>query len=171
MSWSYSGDPSDSDLDATRFYLGDTDVNDQQLQDEEIQFFIGKLTALYGDSTDNPFVTILDAAMLADILALRYAREVDISADGVSVSVGQLANKYTVLAGSLREMYQNLAGVGGAPIIGGIDRWFDYDPSVKPYVFAMRMHDNYRVGAQSFEPYPWGPNPENYEDGGYWSGD
>lgn len=40
MSWTYSGDPSSSDLDAVRFCIGDTIETDQLLQDEEIQFLL-----------------------------------------------------------------------------------------------------------------------------------
>ena len=40
MSWSYSGNPSSSDLDALRFLIGDTDENAPIMQDEELQYLI-----------------------------------------------------------------------------------------------------------------------------------
>lgn len=40
MSFSYSGDPSSSELDEARFLLGDTDSTDPIMQDEEIQYII-----------------------------------------------------------------------------------------------------------------------------------
>ena len=40
MSFSYSGDPTSSELDAIRFALTDTDVNSAVLQDEEINYII-----------------------------------------------------------------------------------------------------------------------------------
>jgi hypothetical protein len=40
MSWSYSGDPSKSELDAFRFMLKDTVETDPLLQDEEIQYIL-----------------------------------------------------------------------------------------------------------------------------------
>ena len=40
MTWSYSGNPGSSELDEIRFTIGDTDVKDPELQDEEIQFVI-----------------------------------------------------------------------------------------------------------------------------------
>lgn len=40
MSFSYSGDPSSTDLDECRFLLGDTDANNPILQDEEINYII-----------------------------------------------------------------------------------------------------------------------------------
>lgn len=40
MSFSYSGDPADSELDACRFLISDTDSAQVILQDEEIQYII-----------------------------------------------------------------------------------------------------------------------------------
>lgn len=40
MSWNYSGNPSDSELDMYRFLIGDTERDDQVLQDEEIDFVL-----------------------------------------------------------------------------------------------------------------------------------
>lgn len=42
MAWTYSGDPSSSDLDRYRFLIGDTDVDDKVLQDEEIMFILAE---------------------------------------------------------------------------------------------------------------------------------
>ena len=40
MSWSYSGDPSTSNKDAVRFYLQDTDEENQTMSDEDIAFLL-----------------------------------------------------------------------------------------------------------------------------------
>lgn len=40
MSFSYSGDPSASELDAARFLIGDTNSDSPIMQDEEIQYII-----------------------------------------------------------------------------------------------------------------------------------
>lgn len=40
MSFSYSGDPSNSEIDAVRFKLGDTSPVQPLLQDEEIQYLV-----------------------------------------------------------------------------------------------------------------------------------
>jgi len=40
MSWSYSGNPNDSEIDRYRFLIGDTDESAPIMQDEEIQFLI-----------------------------------------------------------------------------------------------------------------------------------
>lgn len=40
MSWSYSGNPANSELDECRFLLGDTIESEPIMQDEEIQYII-----------------------------------------------------------------------------------------------------------------------------------
>lgn len=48
MSFTYSGDPSKSPVDAARFLLGDTDKSAPILQDEEIKYLIDT----YGEGTN-----------------------------------------------------------------------------------------------------------------------
>lgn len=165
--WSYSGNPSSSSLDAIRFYLQDTDTNDPLMQNEEIEYFRDLLEPIYGKVSDLPVLAILVAAYLADVLATSY-REPSISADGVSINFDNLASKYTALASTLRQTFQNLAGAGGGPIVGGINYWDDWDPSIKPFIFGVKMHDNYRAGQQSYSGNDI-PTVENYEEGGMWT--
>lgn len=40
MSWSYSGDPANSQLDELRFTIGDTSISEQIMQDEELEYLI-----------------------------------------------------------------------------------------------------------------------------------
>lgn len=40
MTWTYSGDPSKTDLDKYRFLIGDNEVDEPVLQDEEITFVL-----------------------------------------------------------------------------------------------------------------------------------
>lgn len=40
MSWTYSGNPANSQIDECRFLLGDTNVSEPIMQDEEIQYII-----------------------------------------------------------------------------------------------------------------------------------
>lgn len=42
MSWSYSGDPQNSELDMCRFLISDTDVDNPIMQDEEIAYLISE---------------------------------------------------------------------------------------------------------------------------------
>lgn len=45
MSWTYSGDPSTSQLDEIRFIIGDTNVNAPIMQNEEIEYLIAEYGA------------------------------------------------------------------------------------------------------------------------------
>lgn len=141
MSWSYSGDPSSSDLDEVRFYLQDTDTNDQLLTDEEVQFVIDSLANVYGSN-------LYAAAQCAERIAAKFAREVSISADGVVTGLNELQEKYETLAASLRAQAESNLGAGAEVFAGGT-LWSDLpSQTVKPLSFAKRMHDNYRAGAQ-----------------------
>ena len=137
---SYSGDPASSTLDAVRCMLGDIGPI-FILSDAEIAYFDSVCAPIFND----PLMT---AAVCADILAGRYAGEVSISADGVSISTDQLQLKYTQLAAALRATYKILAAPGGYPYVGGIDSFRVVDPSVRPTNFGIGMDDNYRAGAQ-----------------------
>jgi len=44
MSFSYSGNPKDSDIDLCRFLIGDTDETDYIMTDEELQYLIDTYT-------------------------------------------------------------------------------------------------------------------------------
>lgn len=93
MAWSYSGDPSTSDKDAVRFLIGDTDITDQQMQDEEITF----LLTLYGGN-------IYTAAIVAArSLASKYARFPDVRIGDYSTSNSQRFNAYLALAKQLEQ--------------------------------------------------------------------
>ena len=48
MTWTYSEDPSKSELDALRFMLSDTNESSPIFSDEELQYLIGK----YGSNSD-----------------------------------------------------------------------------------------------------------------------
>ena len=147
---SYSGDPASSTLDAVRCMLGDIGGETGSywvLSDAEIAYFDSICKPIFNDP-------IMTAAVCADILAGRYAGEVSISADGVSVSAEQLQAKYYLLAASLRATYKMLAATGGYPVVGGIDAFHVTDPSVRPMNFGVGANDNYRAGSQSITDSP-----------------
>jgi hypothetical protein len=140
MSWNYSGDPADSDLDAVRFYVQDTDTLDQLISDEEIEFLIAQWVPVYGS-------LIMVASMAAEAIAAKFAREVSYSADGVSIGVQELQQKFDALALSLRDQYKQF-DIGGGPDIGGV-LYSDYpDPTIRPTIFAVGQNDNPRAGKQ-----------------------
>jgi hypothetical protein len=147
MSWSYSGDPADGDLEAVRFYVQDTDPNDQLISDEEIEFLIAQWTPIYGSN-------IMVAAMVAEAIAAKFAREVSYSADGVSIGVNELQTKYDTLAMSLRDQYKQY-DIGDGPDVGGVLWSQSPDPRIKPTMWAVGMHDNIRGGNQEMDgPFP-----------------
>lgn len=166
MTWTYSGDPSTSELDAVRFALGDTDTSFQLMQNEEINYVIALADPIYS----NNFMT---ASICADLIANSLAREISISADGVTAGADQLQAKFQLLASNLRKMYDRIAGVGAQPFVGGVDVFCPPDFSVKPLVFGKGFTDNLRAGQQNYGDLgdyvyeypetPWG-------DGGYWTG-
>lgn len=142
MSFSYSGDPSDSNIDAVRFYLQDTDEDNPLLSDEEIEF-------IYDDWYEVNRSLVYVASVAAETISAKFAREVSYSADGVSVSGDQLQQKYNELATSLRDMYKAQARAGG-PDVGGIFVDEEFDESIAPLSFSKRMHDNRFAGQQEY---------------------
>lgn len=91
MAWTYSGDPANSPLDATRFFVQDTVSTDQQFQDAEVNYVLTKYP--------QPRAA---AAMLADVLALKYARFADKAVGDLRISYNQRAKTYQALAATLR---------------------------------------------------------------------
>jgi hypothetical protein len=92
MSWSYSGNPSGSSLDAVRFLIGDTVASAPRVSDEEINFNISMA----------PSSIYLAAAYAADGVAARSASSVDKSVGDLRLSYSQQATAFRDLANSLR---------------------------------------------------------------------
>lgn len=142
MTWSYSGDPGDSTKDAVRFHMQDTDSTDELMTDEEIAYLIDQ----WYDKYPSP---IFVAAMACETLSAKFAREVSVSADGVSVGAQELQTKYSELAASLRDQYK--MGVdGGAPESFGNNWGEEFDQSIKPLSFSVNQFDNPQVGGQNY---------------------
>lgn len=156
MAFSYSGDPSTSDKDTVRFYLQDIDPTLQLMQDEEILFLLSQWDSVMG----SPLFT---AAVAAEVLAGRFAREINVSADGVSVSTGELQERFNNLAASLRDQYKAQYGNNG-PDLASLMFDTNYDPTIKPLNFGTGFMDNYWAGSQSYgwydpssDPMEWDP--------------
>lgn len=117
MSWSYdSADLSTStlsgQLNSTRFLLGDTNTNDQQVENEEVLFALAQ----------NGYNIYKSAAWLARSLAAKYAKKVDIDLDGaLSGAYSQLQEHFYALAGHLETM-ANKSGSGWSVKAGGISK-------------------------------------------------
>ncbi len=111
MAWTYGGDPSASTLAAVRFLIGDTDTNDQQLQDAEITFAITATSDQYGA-----------ALFCANSLAAKYSRMADTQIESVRVSASQQYDHYRAMIVDLKAMAETFAtGAGiGTPWVGGV---------------------------------------------------
>jgi len=106
MTWTYTGNPNDSDKDEVRFLIGDTEFSKQQMTDEEINWAIGEESN-----------TRTAAARLAQSLAMKFGRLVD-------KSVGDLKLSYSNLYKQYQDLSEMLAGeassTGVTPYCGGI---------------------------------------------------
>jgi hypothetical protein len=143
--FSYSGDPSASDVDAVRFLIGDVDASAFFLSDAEINFTLLE----YFDHSWNRPNLLAAAGACAESIAAQLSREVSYSADGVSVSGDTLAAKYFTVAEKIRTLGLR------TNIVAGPDFGYDgllfadgYDPGLRPLVFGVGMHDNFRAGRQ-----------------------
>lgn len=87
MTWTYSGDPADSEKDAVRFLIGDTDTTDQLLSDEEIVYTITTAGSLYQAAHDSAYAIASTFARLA-----------------TSKSVGDLSLSYSDRAASFYQV-------------------------------------------------------------------
>lgn len=159
MTTPYAGNPATSPVDEIRFLIQDVDSTDVLLTDAEIQYMIGRIDPVYGD-------TAMTAAYCADIIAGRFAREASISADGASIAMEQLQGEYEQLGKDLRAMYNATAGAGGVPIVGGVDAFSVWDATIRPPSFGIGMQDNARAGQQDYGTYLM----PNIPSSGYWTG-
>ena len=90
MTWTYSGDPSDSTRDAVRFMVGDTDVNDQLLSDEEIDYLVVEHGTINRISSE-----------AARGIAAKFARLMTRSIGGLSADFSAKYRQYLELADNL----------------------------------------------------------------------
>ena len=88
MAWTYGGDPAANARDAIRFLCGDTDTNDQLLNDAEVAWVNNQLTG-----SDTATTALYNAAYRCCLLiASKFSRLAD-------QSVGDLIYQVTLAAG------------------------------------------------------------------------
>lgn len=150
--FTYSGNPSSSPLDAVRFLVGDTNPAAYFLTDDEISFLITEFTPPPPAQPNVPEA----AGAAAEAIAAELSREVTYSADGVSVSADTLAAKFYTVAEKIRTLGLRSDVVAGPDFgwggPGGAMFAETYDASLRPLTFSVGMHDNYRAGQQDFPP-------------------
>jgi hypothetical protein len=132
MSWSYSGDPSASNLDEVRFLIGDTDSADALVQDEEINYAIAT-------EANNRMA----AVRIARALSSKLSRKVDKDVGDLKIKYSQMAKQFSDLAVFLEK---EAVSFGAIPYAGGIgesdkesveDNTDRVSPSIK-----RAIHDN-----------------------------
>lgn len=142
MTFTYSSDPATTPLDELRFTLQDTDPGFPLMQDEELQYLMEQWLPRY-DSL------IYVAAIAADTVARKFTGIVSVSADGVSVSTSDLAQRYRDMATGLRAEYK-AAQVGWAINIDNLLVGSEMDQSIRPLRFGVGLHDNDEAGSQDY---------------------
>jgi hypothetical protein len=98
-------------LNTVRFLVGDTDTNDQLVQDEEVTFALSQ-------SGDNPYYA---ASFVAGTLAAKFSRKVTTKLDGaLSAEYSDLAKQYRLLSVQLKQDAQRFSGGALGVSYGGI---------------------------------------------------
>lgn len=111
MTWSYTGNPADSDKDYVRFLIGDTISADELLQDEEIIAVLGVESNV-----------TLAAAIAAESIAAKFSREADTTMGKTRLAHQQKAEAYLELAKRLRKQSKITAAFNAIPYAGGISQ-------------------------------------------------
>jgi hypothetical protein len=145
MVWSYSGDPNSSPKDAVRFYVQDIIRQDPQVNDEEIDFLL----------TAESANVLRTAARTAEVIAAKYARQVDKSVGGLSLSAGRRQEKYEKLASTLWDRSRGVgpgdqAALAAVPYSGGISQ-SDKDAKASN---PDRVVPIFRVDLHEFDTWP-----------------
>lgn len=122
MSFSYT-DPSMIRRDAVRLLIGDTVAKSALFQDAEIEYFLTK-------TSDEPAQA---AIMALDVLATRFANQVDISLGKLSISNAERSRAYADRAATMRKKF----GVSAVRMItgGGSSCANSYDACLNPLLW------------------------------------
>ena len=133
MTWTYSGNPADSDRDRVRFLVFDTDVNEQLINDEEIAWLLSEQSNIY-----------MAAANTAEAIAAKFAKDITRNAVGLSASVGNRAQFYLELADKLRAQ-MSTTNKHGEVFAGGLTisgkQALDDDPDAVQPAFKIGQFD------------------------------
>ena len=146
MPWPYGGDPSASALAAIRFLTGDTDTNDQLINDEEIAWTNNQVTG--SDTATTALYEVSYRVMVA--IASKFSRLADQSVGDLKVDMFQKATNAREQAALLKQQALR-EGNTPTPYAGGIsvsDKEIDEENSdiVQPY-FSRGQFTNARGGA------------------------
>lgn len=129
--FTYTGDPSASELQEVRFYTGDTNRNRPLLHDKEILFAISKYP--------NPLIA---AAVLCEHLMGRFASEADVRVGEVSKSFSKISEAFKKKADQLRTEAASGATVSFPATRHSTKDPLDEDEDLTRPSFAIGMADN-----------------------------
>ena len=141
MAWTYGGDPSANARDAIRFLIGDTDTNDQLLNDDEIAWVNNEVTG-----SDTATTGMYDASYRCClIIASKFSRMADKAVGDLRVDMSQKAKGYREQAAELKELAAR-EGLVPTPYLGGMtisDKDIDRDNSdmVEPSFWQTQFDD------------------------------
>lgn len=127
MTWTYSGNPKDSELDSLRFILGDTEAQDPMFTDEELLFLLDK----------HPGALAKAGLEACTRMIAKLARQVDYTIGPESVRASQKLDNFLRLKEELSADEIPLSG----PVWTGPQR----DTATQP-IFSIGMHDNRTLG-------------------------
>jgi hypothetical protein len=139
MAFTYEANLSLDKKDQVRFLVGDTDSDEFFLHDDEINWLI----AQWGSKGSAYYC----AAMAAESIAAKFAREVTTNSDSQTVNTSELQEKYLNLAARLLRQHETLL-TGGVVDMGGVNAGEQPDPTVTSPAFGTGMHDFVEAGAQ-----------------------
>lgn len=147
MSWSYN--PSDlvtttasGRLNSVRLLIGDTDTNDQIMQNEEIVFALAQ-------TTDNVYYA---GSWACHMIASKYSRLVDLKIEGSSTNYSDLAKQYITMSDHLNDLGKRTNGRSLGVSAGGIsitdmqvaqDDTDRVDPAFRTQQFDNKMAGTY----------------------------
>ncbi len=103
--YSYSGDPSSSSLDAVRFAIGDTQSTDWQMSNEEINYLL----------SGQPSITLAAIGCCKRLIA-KYARLATQAVGRVSVQYKERRENYEALLVQLQRDYAPAIYSGGISV-------------------------------------------------------
>ena len=146
MSWNYNiEDLSASQKDQVRFLIGDTNTNDQQLQDEEIQFSLTIRASIWGA-----------AATCCESISANLSRKADTTTGELRTLYSSLSRAYHARSmayeGKSVEMGGALPFAGGISIAQKILAETDLDRVQPAFNRNMTDNNNYPLSPAGNEP-------------------
>ena len=135
MTWTYTGNPADSDKDQVRFLIGDTNAVDPLIADEEITFAIS-----------NPSTLNLAGALCLRTLANKFSRLVTRKIGDLGVNCSDMAKAFADRANELDPSGVTKASLLALPSFGGLSlagkEILDSDTDAVQPRFSRDMNDH-----------------------------